>query len=47
VNDVKFKIRKGDTVEIISGRKTDKGQHGEETSGANSSPGQNNDPWNY
>jgi large subunit ribosomal protein L24 len=26
---VKFKIRKGDTVEVISGRKTDKGQRGE------------------
>jgi len=26
---VKLKIRKGDTVEIISGRKTDKGERGE------------------
>jgi large subunit ribosomal protein L24 len=26
---VKFKIRKGDTVEVISGRKVDKGKRGE------------------
>jgi large subunit ribosomal protein L24 len=26
---VKFKIRKGDTVEVISGRKADKGKRGE------------------
>jgi len=26
---VKFKIRKGDTVEVISGRKADKGERGE------------------
>jgi large subunit ribosomal protein L24 len=26
---VKLKIRKGDTVEVISGRKTDKGERGE------------------
>jgi large subunit ribosomal protein L24 len=26
---VKFKIRKGDTVEVISGRKIDKGERGE------------------
>jgi large subunit ribosomal protein L24 len=26
---VKFKIRKGDTVEVISGRKADKGEQGE------------------
>ena len=26
---MKFKIRKGDTVEVISGRKVDKGKRGE------------------
>ena len=29
VIDVKYKIRKGDTVEVISGRSIDKGQRGE------------------